>query len=145
MDSQQSRDWQVFEQQAQKTLRNGYQNAGKVIRLIQVLILPAFAPAISWEVFKRKSTVPDYFAMQQRWRRDKEFDRFMAAVHQGIGSNQIAPTFETDTVSLQPTFIEPIITKLTTVQIPVWIEDTTLGLDGISYEVVCGRQFYSTK
>jgi hypothetical protein len=145
MDSQQSREWQVFEQHAQETLRNGYRNAGKVIRLVQVLSLPSVAPAVSWEVFKRKSTAPDYFAVQQRWRRDKDFDRLMAAVRQGIGSNQIAPTFETETVSLQPAFIEPIITKLATVQVPVWIEDTPLGLDGTSTEVVFGNFFYRTQ
>ena len=99
-------------------------------QLIKVLIQPSFESYKCYCV--SKGTEGRYFGFRTIWRRDLDLQIFEKTLWIG---RKLEPTFEKQTVELEPTFVQGALEKLRTLQLPVLSQNAPLILDGTRIEV----------
>src|SRR2546423_4785068 len=137
MDPEQSKEWSNFEQQALDLVRKGnVPDEVGVFHLFQIVILPSFDPAMSWEVYRKTSRSGEqkYFVINTRWRRDTDIKRFETPMERLKHPHKLLPTLETMKVELPINLVELFLDRLKSVTISAYIDARSMGTDGIRYE-----------
>jgi hypothetical protein len=146
MDAEQVAEWSHFEEHAIALVRKGNisEQIG-VARLVQIVALPSFHPAIGWELCRKVSRAGDstYFGIYTYWRRDEDFKKFESPLERLKFPRTIYPKIDTKSCDLKSNAVEVFLNKLKSVSIPPCIETGTIGADGTRYEFSFGDYFLS--
>jgi hypothetical protein len=138
MDAEQLKEWIDFERRAIQLVRKGnVPDEIGVMRLFQVLILPSFDEAVSWDVCREQSTSGDrrYFAVQTRWKRQVDMKMFETPVERLRHPKALYPTLGANTFEISSDAVERFLDKLRTATIPAYVEAKSIGADGTRYEL----------
>jgi hypothetical protein len=142
MEREHTEEWLGLQGLALETLRASSHKDG--IRCLQLLVMPSFEPAISYEIYKALSRrqLRGYFAVITRWRRDVDAEKFRTPIERLKYPRPLNPTFESKSFELTPEFVNGILDRFKAVSVPALTDMETLGLDGTIYEVGLGDSFH---
>ncbi len=142
--------WQVHSKGGRKAVRLGFEPehvSGYSDKfLVQMLTLPSFTSEIGWQIYRRDPVIyrrhpvendgkPRFIGCRTEWLKEEDGQRFSSPVRSLQYLNRLAPTVKFETVELDPQWIQGQLAKLLTVSIPAFVVGSSIGLDGVTYEV----------
>jgi hypothetical protein len=146
VEAQQQEEWYTLERQATEQLRRG--NTPKrsgVSQLFQLLVLPSFEAASSWEVCREvcqdvKAT-DRYFAVHSVWDKLADLSKLQTPVVRLRHPSPLVPTIEVRQLPLDADWVEATQNDLSSLVIPAMVKPEVIGVDGTSYEVAFNALF----
>jgi len=153
MDREHHAEWQELTARATDQLRRGAAASlrrGQPQRLVQVLVLPSFAPSLACEVFRVPSVFepeasePAVFepevlvAVRTCWNRTADLARFASPVERLRHPRVLQPTMERREGTLAASNARALVAELASLQFPLVPGPAPFGLDGTRYELTVG-------
>ncbi len=145
MEKQQIEEWRILQEEAIKALRNNSRQEG--IRLLQLLVIPAFEPVTSYEILKIRSTrrATKYLGIFARWRRDVDIVKFTSPVEQLKYPALLNPTVEHQDFAITADEVGRILDSFKSVSVPPLAGDYAPGLDGTIYELELNNGLFQSR
>jgi hypothetical protein len=148
MDKEHYEEWHALERRARDVLKKGsdVEEIG-IRRILQVVEMPSFRPASSWEIFEKnsRSTPSIHFAICLRWRHDLDSQKFQSSLERLKHPRSLDPTIETRRIALKASFVTEACSKLNQISVPVYTKVETVGCDGTSFEFAFGDSFLGAR
>ncbi|GAB5493724.1 MAG: hypothetical protein Phog2KO_39390 [Phototrophicaceae bacterium] len=136
-------------------LRHGYKfRATSVDRIMQILILPSFEPAVSYEIFRTRviksidepitseSIANKFDVVKTTWHSDTDMQL------RADNPSDYKPTFTYSKAEVSLNDMETMFNQFK-LSIPMWfhptVEDDYMGLDGTNYELALGGFFLGVR
>lgn len=148
MDREHHAEWQDLRARATDELRRGAAASlrrGQPQRLVQVLVLPSFAPSLVCEVFRvpvvsaPASSEPEAFvAVLTSWDQPSDLARFASPVERLRHPRVLQPTLLRREGTLAAADARALVTDLANLQLPLAPAPASFGLDGTRYELTLG-------
>jgi hypothetical protein len=115
--------------------------------LCQLLILPSFENAVSWDVIRIVSRDDGAQTRLYRscWRMDIDSEAMSSPVERLKLPRPYSPTFETDWVLVDKERLEAILARLNAARVPLTVGTARLGCDGTSFELSVGDFFNNAR
>jgi len=136
LDPEHFEEWCALEQQAMERLRRGCIPSGSGLqRKIQLLVLPSFTEASSWEICQETFENAEYVAIHSIWHRKADIAKLESPVVRLRHPRPLVPTIEARRWSLETAWVDARRKELTAFTIPAIVDSRGIGLDGTSYEV----------
>ena len=142
LEAEQLEEWYALERQALEQLRAGNVARGTGVRQVfQLLVLPSYEAARSWEVCQDVKAENRCFAIRSVWHRRTDLSKLDTPVVRLRYSRPLAPTIEVRQWPLEIGWVEATRAKLKNLLIPAMVESGVIGCDGTCYEVVFDAGF----
>jgi hypothetical protein len=148
VDKEHHEEWHRLSDRARGILRASSNTDGIGInRVVQVIVMPSFAPAASWEIFAQhsRSSPTAHFAISSLWRLDLDSAKFRTPIERLKHSKMLDPTIEVRRVELEPDFVRNAVARLRQISLPAYSEPDQVGADGTSYELAFGCSFLGAR
>jgi hypothetical protein len=148
MEKEYHKEWRGLELRALDVLRKGSSQDGIGIRrVLQVVEMPSFRPASSWEIFEQhsRSAPTSHFAVCLRWRYDLDSQKYKNPLERLNHPQTLDPTIETQRIDLKANFVTEARSRLSQIAVPAYAEPETVGCDGTGYELAFGDVFLGAR
>jgi hypothetical protein len=118
----------------------------EVETLFRILETPTFGAPKGWHICQSRPGTDQgvYFASVYVWEKIKDWERFDSPVKRiasRVDVSQIQPTVKTNHIELDEDFIEGLLQRIRHLKLPITPERSTIGLDGVTYEILFGNYF----
>ncbi len=153
MTENREKGWQELEAKVRHILNNP-RLLPKDLRIKQftqtlhLWISPTFTPEIHWTFYKPNLQInpqPNPIIQQMIWRKDADYQRLnnpLIGLQEGFHTE---PTFEIKTIEIEKELFDKIHKNLAKIQIPPFMKDEILGLDGEHFGVETLGSYHSAK
>jgi hypothetical protein len=142
LERQQHEEWYTLGQQATVQLRRGNTPVRSgVSQLFQVVVLPSFESAFSWEIYEDVKATNRYFAIHSVWHKLTDLSKLQTPVVRLRYPYPLAPTIKVRQLPLEAEWVEATQKALSRTVIPAIVKPEVFGLDGTSYEVAFDAGF----
>jgi len=150
-----TRSWDAFREEATEAVRTGYEpehTSGYTEHLeLQLLTLPAFWPAVGWQVYGLQPVVykkhpvengglPRFIATRTMWMYQADVEKFHSPLKRLEYLNRLSPSLSFRAVEVEPRWMQEELDKLHKLVIPPFLVNNSVGLDGVRYEI-CQSSF----
>lgn len=148
MEQEQTYDFGHVQEAAIERLRNAswWRSTRKGFLKFQLLKLPSFENAVSWEV--REIHVPHRDPQTRLyrycWRMDSDLDAFSSPVKRLKHPRPYTPTFEAGYVEADPTIVPRFQQRISSTPVSLVDAKNSNGLDGVIFELALG-DFYQSR
>lgn len=146
MDREHHAEWQDLRARATDELRRGAAASlrrGQPQRLVQVLVLPSFAPSLTCEVFRvpvvsEPAESEALVAIRTSWDQPADLARFASPVERLRHPRVLQPTLLRREGTLAAADARALVADLANLQLPLEPGPASFGLDGTRYELTLG-------
>jgi len=146
VEAQHIEEWYTLEKQATEQLRRGNTPARSgVSQLFQVLVLPSFEAAFSWEICQDVKAMNRYFAVHSIWHKRDDLSKLETPVVRLRHPHPLVPTIEVRQLPLEADWVEATQKALSSLVIPAMVKPEVIGLDGTSYEIAFDALFVQAR
>jgi hypothetical protein len=141
MDPELSKEWLALQFAMRDRLRmHAYVNSGGYTALLQFAVFPSFENSWSWDIF-RQVRGDDVAVWKTIWRFDRDVDAFSSPVERQKHPRPFKPTVKVFRLDVSPASAVQIVEEFYDLSIPIHAPDSSMGLDGTSYELQIGAPF----
>lgn len=112
-------------------------------RLFQIVVVPAFDSAASWEIFELKTRAngTSHDIVVTAWDQRCDSHKFQSPVERLRHPVQLEPSLRSDRIHVRENVVHGLVALLADVQIPVIPDGRLIGADGTLYRLEIGDPF----
>ncbi|MBI2827408.1 MAG: addiction module protein [Planctomycetia bacterium] len=127
--------------------RGAYIGKHPSLSVCQLLILPSFENAVSWDVVHVTARRADPHTRLYRscWRMDIDEQAMRSPVERMKHPRPYTPTVEVDWVLIDGEHVESILARLRTFRVPLAVANPSVGCDGTTFELFVGEFFCNAR
>ena len=147
MEPEQTKEWAALESEAVRLLRDGQPVLRRGVgRVIHLLALPSFEPALGYEIYRdvSDSSGTRYQAVRTRWERSLDLKKFITAVKRSR-QLELLPTFRRREFPIDTDYMDVMLRRIAEMTLAPLPGDNPAGCDGTSYEVDFGDFFADSR
>jgi hypothetical protein len=117
------------------------------IPVCQFLILPSFDNPVSWDVIEvvSRKDGPQTRLYRSTWRMDADDQAMSSPIERLKHPRPYKPTLETNWVLVDSASLEPILSKIRNIRIPLMLAEASAGCDGTTFELAGGDPFCNAR
>jgi hypothetical protein len=135
MEAEQVKEWQQFQANAIKTLKNNGSHPKNTIKFLQLLILPSFTTSTSCEILKVRNQPNEYIFLQSQWNLEADLEKFRTPIERLKYPSQFSPAIENISQPASNELMQKLLMELEAIRLPLQTQSQTIGLDGTAFEL----------
>ena len=141
MDAELATEWRNLQESATAQLATRNPPRRGLSYVVKVIELPSFDDASTHELFRESTGAAPSVGRRTVWRRSVDLAKFEGPLAQLKHGRSLAPTLETQIVSLVDPEVADLVRLISRLRVPAPPIHSVVGVDGVTHRLILGDGF----